>query len=174
MASYEHWRIERWDTPIADIVSVAMASLVDSGGKLRITLEAPLESGRPRWEFVFDSYPGYRSLLEEFRLQLWGHLDETGQRCGNTFCVTNSPWIETLRKHEGVFAHYYPKIAHYVILTEDDVVEILSPEAPSVNALGSTPNDEARAGKSTVLYHPKDRGRLWEMFPHLKRGNDDE
>ena len=173
MTSYKQWRIERWDTPLSDIGSVALASLLDSGGQLTITIEAPREPGRPRWVFTFDTYPGYRNILEEFRLQLWEHLDATQQRCGNTFCVANSPWIEILRAEEGVFEHFYPKIAHYVILTEDDVIEILSPQLPTINSHGITSNNEAPAGKSTVFYNSKDRDKIEEVFPQLKRGNDD-
>lgn len=173
MDSYKQWRIERWDTPLSDIESVALASLSDSAGELAITIEAPRESGRPRWEIVFDTYPGYRNLLEEFRLQLWEHLDGTKQRCGNTFSVANSPWIESLRQNEGLFEHHHPTISHYVILTEDDVLEILSPRSPIISSLGNTPNNEPPAGKSTVLHNTEDRDKIEEMFSQLKRGNND-
>jgi hypothetical protein len=29
---YEGWRVERWETPISDVESVVMVSLIDDGG----------------------------------------------------------------------------------------------------------------------------------------------
>jgi len=173
MDTYKKWRIERWNTPLSDIESVALASLSDSAGQLAITIEAPRQPGRPRWEIIFDTYPAYRNLLEEFRLQLWDHLDATKQRCGNTFLVTTSPWIETLRHNEALFEHHHPTVSHYVILTEDDVLEILSPTSPIIKSIGNTPNDHAPAGKSTVLYNSEDRDKIEEMLSQLKHGNSD-
>lgn len=168
---YQAWQITRWDTPLSDLKSVAMVSLVDDG-ELSITFEAPRETGRPRWCVTFRTYPGYRNLLEEFRLELWSHLDSTNQRCGSTFTVANSPWIETLRTRESLFDTYYSRIKHYVLSTEDDVIEVLSPNAPRIDALGQTPTDEKAAGKSTVYYHPEDRAKIETEIPSLKRKED--
>ena len=165
---YHEWQITRWETPLSDLKSVAMASLVDDG-QLSITVEAPREDGRPRWHVTFETYPGYRNLLEQFRLELWTHLDSTRQRFGTTFTVADSPWIKTLRETEGVFDSYYPEIEHYVVLTEDDVIEVLSPDPPSIVALEPTPTVEKRAGKSTVYYNSEDRDQIESIFPSLKR-----
>jgi len=143
-----------------------MASLVDDG-QLAITLEAPRNATRPRWRFTFDTCAGYRNLLEEFRLELWAHLDSTAQRCGTTFTVVHSPWIETLREKEGLFAAHYPAIQHYVFLTEDDVIEVLSPSVPTIEALGATPKNEPAAGKSAVFYNPEDRDKIEETLSSL-------
>ena len=146
-----------------------MVSLVDEGC-LSITLEGPREKGRPRWRIVFDGFvPGYRNLLEEFRLELWEHLELTHQRCGNTFTVTNSPWIVYLREKEGVFDSVYSEIDHYVVLTEDDVIEVLSPTKPKIDNLGSAPANAKPAGKSNVLYHPEDRDKIEERLRSWKR-----
>lgn len=135
--SHNMWQIERWETPISDLAAIQMASLSDCG-KLQITIEAAQGSERLRWRFDFDTYPGYRNLLEEFRQELWAHLESTMQREGATFTVRNSPWINRLREEEDVFKALYSRVYHYVICTEDDVLEILSPDAPVIQALGPT------------------------------------
>jgi len=146
---YETWIIKRWETPFSAIGSIALASLVDDG-QLTITFEAPREPGRPRWKVKFDKIAGYRNLLEEFRLELWQHLDTTQQRCGNTFTVANSPWIKELRRREGVFEAIHPNSSHFVFLTEDDVIEVLSSNSPAIEFLGATPEGSKPAGKTTV------------------------
>ena len=142
--------------PISDIRAAAMISLVDDG-ELAITLEDVYAPQRNRWRFVFRKYPAYRNILEEYRLELWQHLDKTKQRCGNTFSVVESPWIASFRPHEPLLDIHYPKLVHFVIATGDDVIEILSPEAPRIDDLGATPADAPPPGKSTTLYYPKDK-----------------
>lgn len=164
---YETWVIERWETPLSALGSVAMASLFDDG-QLSITFEAPRELGRPRWRVTFDKAPGYRNLVEEFRLELWHHLDSTQQRCGNTFTVANSPWIAELRQREALFDAHYPSASHFVFLTEDDIIEVLSPSRPSIEFLGPTPEGAPAAGKSTVFYSPEDREKIETEFPALR------
>lgn len=164
---YESWIIQRWETPLSRITRIAMASLIDDG-HLAITFEAPRQEGRPRWRFVFERYPGYRNLMEEYRLQLWEHLDSTQQRCGNTFIVESSPWIVELRQKEGVFDAHFPTLFHYVFLTEDDVVEVLSPTVPLIQELGPTPEGTSPAGKSVVFYNTEDREQVEALFSSLR------
>lgn len=164
---YETWIIHRWETPLSAIKSIAMASLIDDG-HLSIILEAPREEGRPRWRVFFEKSPGYRNLIEEYRLELWEHLETTQQRCGNTFTVANSPWIAELRLREPLFDAHHPKVSHFVFLTEDDVIEVLSPGEPVIEALGETPDGTPPAGKSTVLYNSEDREQILALFSSLR------
>jgi len=165
---YETWIIERWNTPLSALQSVAMVSLIDDG-QLSITFEAPREPGRPRWRVTFENAPGYRNLLEEYRLELWHHIDSTQQRCGNTFTVANSPWLAELRQHEGIFDAHHTSAAHFVFLTEDDVVEVLSSAQPVIDFLGSTSDGVPLAGKSTVYYNSMDREKIEAEFPALRQ-----
>lgn len=163
---YDTWIIERWETPLSAIESIVMASLVDDG-QLAITFEAPRQAGRPRWRVTFESAPGYRNLVEEFRLELWDHLDRTQQRCGNTFIVANSPWIAELRQREALFDNYHPSASHFVFLTEDDIIEVLAPSRPAIESLGITPEGAPPVGKSNVFYSPADREKIEKEFPSL-------
>jgi len=55
---------------------------------------------------------------------------------------------------------------HYVILTEDDVIEILAPSV-EVTYLGNTAIDEPKAGKSIVLYNPTEREQIEQAFKEI-------
>ncbi len=159
---YEDWQIKRWDTPASDINSLVMVSLVDDG-VLRIIFEAPRLSNRPRWQFTFNAYPAYRNILEEYRLNLWKHLDQSNQRCGNTFIVGNSPWIAYFQSREPLIDIHSTNLIHYVIATEDDVIEILASFVEVID-LGNTASDVPRAGKSRVFYNPTDREQIKAAF----------
>ena len=147
---YETWRVERWDTPFSDVESLVMVKLVDQAG-LSIVLEAPLLVGRPRWSIECGRAPAYRNIMEEYRIGLWQHLDETSQRCGRSFVVVNSPWVAEFHRSEPLLEFYAGAVRHFVVSTEDDVVEVLSASPPAVVALGPTDPDEPPAGKSILV-----------------------
>lgn len=165
---YENWRITRWETPVVDIHAVALVSLIDNVS-LEVTVEATRMPGRPRWRFVFDRVAAYRNILEEYRLELWGHLDESGQRCGFTFTVQDSPWIAELRPNEPLLELYNPGLQHYVLCTDDDVIEVLSAQPVRVQAAESAPPDSPTPGKATHLYPPEDRGKIEKLLEDLRR-----
>jgi hypothetical protein len=169
---YEQWIVQRWETPVSDFRELAMVSLVDSDGLLKITLEAFREVGRPRWSFIFDQYPAYRNILEEYRYRLWNHLSTTSQRCGATFCVVNSPWIENLINEENLDI-YHSKARHFILITEDDVIEVLSSGEPEVVALGFTSNEIKIPGKSEILIHPEDKEKINVLHAKLKNTSKD-
>lgn len=154
--NYEAWKVRRWQTPFSDIRSITMATLTDNNQVLEIVLEATREEARPRWAVRFKIYPVYRNIMESYRLKLWKHLDETGQRCGHTFTVEDSPWLVHFHDEEPLLAVSFPALEHFVITTEDDVVEVLSPEAPEVEFLGYAPEGAELPGKSDVFYKPED------------------
>jgi len=167
---YEDWRIERWDTPVSGLRANVMVSLVDDG-KLTLTLEDIHSPQRTRWRFIFNKYPAYRNILEEHRLELWEHLDKTNQRCGNTFTVLDSSWIASFRPGEPLLEIYFPTLIHYVIATEDDVIEVLSPEPPRIEEVGPAPTDAPPPGKSEHLYHPRDKERIEQLVRDIRHRN---
>ncbi len=165
---YDTWKIERWETPFSDATSLVMARLVDCDG-LSIVLEAPHLTDRPRWRIEFGRCAAYRNILEEYRLGLWAHLDQSKQRCGNAFVVTNSPWIAEFREHEPLLEVHDSGVKHFVVATEDDVVEILSGSPPRIVGLGSTDPDEPPAGKSLVFSMPGDSEAAAKVLGQLAR-----
>jgi hypothetical protein len=149
-----------------------MVSLFDDGD-LAITL-GTAEVGLPtnRWRITFKRCAGYQNILEEYRLQLWQHLDETHQRCGNTFIVCDSPWIATLAADEALLEDRRPTLIHYVIATSDDVIDVLSSDPPEIIELEAAPAGTTVKGKSTTLFYPRDKVRIDSLFDEITRRNE--
>jgi len=163
---YEHWQVARWETPVSNAVSLAMVSLIDEG-QLSIILQDLKNLRRRRFKFAFTRYPAYRNIPEEYRTELWEHVAETRKALGWTFTVTNSDWVISLRQNEPMLDVNHPHLTHYVIGTEDDVIEILSPEAPSIQEVRSRllPSN---IGKSRILHHPHDHEEIKKVIQKTK------
>ena len=114
----------RWDTPVSDAQSLTMVSLIDQDG-LHITVEDPAWR---RHRFTFRQVAAYRNILEEYRTSEPG----ASEGAGWTMLFPHSPWLSELRKREPLLDHFQPGCKHYVIATEDDVVDILSPDPPEI------------------------------------------
>ena len=152
---HEDWTFERWETPISDLKSIAMVSLIDDGC-LKITVEDLRDPARPRWCFTFRHAPIYRNILEEYRLELWELVHQEGARKGWTVIVPSSPWLAQLKEKEPLIEVDHPNLLHFQIGTEDDVIDVLSPELPLVESVKSASPDDAVPGKSHVLYADED------------------
>jgi hypothetical protein len=62
---YAGWIPERWETPVSDVPTLFLDSLVDDGD-LHITVDDV--RGRRRWRLTFTDVPAYLNILEEYRL----------------------------------------------------------------------------------------------------------
>jgi hypothetical protein len=164
---YDNWTVTRWETPVVDIRRLLLVSLVDANHELTLILEASSSQCRARWRVRWRRYPGYRNLDEAFRTQLWQRLDESGQRCGWTFTVEETPPLASWDS-SGYLAGMWSGARHYVIATDDDVVEILSDEAPTWETLPPAAVDEPPAGKSTHLYMGEDDAEIQRVFAETK------
>lgn len=161
---YEEWTLEKWATPISDVESLSMVMLVDDG-MLSIIVQANGVS--PKWfRCVFSRYPAYRNILEEFRAELWERLEQQKQHLGWTAIVSNSPWISSFDR-EPLLKEYYPQLKHYLICTEDDVIEVLSPQDPELQEI-AVQDSHAQVGKSNVYRFDKDVSMIKEVFSKLK------
>lgn len=164
---YEGWSICRWETPVVDEDRLLMVSLGDVDRELVLLLESARAPGRPRWRVRFRQYPAYRNIDEAYRTDLWGWLDKSGQRLGFTFTVEESPPLAswgTVYLHEVI-----PGIRHFVIATEDDVVEILSAEEPLWEAASPAEAGEPLPGKAEHLYVGDDDVGIARLFEDVKR-----
>lgn len=145
---YEGGNQERWETPFADVKSLVMVSLVDDGA-LTITLEDALDPKRNRYRVRFESAPLYRNILEEYRTS-----EPTASFLSWSRMIRDSGWLELMRATEPLLDVHSPGLQHYCIITEDDVLDILSNTPPAIEELGPAPKDAARPGKSRVYYYP--------------------
>jgi hypothetical protein len=164
---YDNWVFERWDTPVSDAQSLALVSLTDVQGTLSIVLEDQRHPQRHRFQVDFTRYPGYRNLLEEYRLELWDALAGT-TATGWTLLVVVSPWIAEIKQHESLLDVLYPNLKHYLISTEDDVIEVLSDETPTIYPIIPA-RDVPPTDKSTVFYNPADRVQIEQLYSDIKQ-----
>jgi len=166
---YKGWQIARWETPVVDRDRVLMVSLIDTGGELVLVFEDTESSERLRWRVRFRKYPAYRNIDERYRVALWCWLDESGQRCGFTFTVTEpvpfASW-DTDYLHDMV-----PATRHFVIATNDDVIEVLSGEEPVWEGIAAAAPDDPVPVKSIHLYVGEDDDAIHRLSADLKDRN---
>jgi hypothetical protein len=159
---YEGGRQERWETPFSEVKSLVMVSLVDEG-TLVITLEDARHPERIRYRVTFESAPLYRNILEEYRTN-----EPQNPTRSWSVVVLESGWLKLMREREALLDIHSPGLRHYRIITEDDVIDILSNSVPLVEELGPAPAGTARAGKSRILYHPEDREQIERLLEEVR------
>jgi hypothetical protein len=166
---YKGWRITRWETPVSDLDRVLMVSLTDAKRELTLIIENPRAKGRPRWRVKFHNYPAYRNIDEAYRMDLWLWLDESCQRCGTTFVVDETPIFASWET--GYLQDVAPNARHFVIATDDDVIEILSTDEPIWQQIDGAKPDEALPGKANHLYAGEDNEEIRQLITDVKRRN---
>ncbi len=152
---YARWSISRWETPVSDIDRILSVSLCDQDDRLIVTMEAAWEPNRPRWRVTFSRYQAYRNADELHLTSLWVWLDSSGQRCGSTFVVEQSPWIDEL-------AQIRP-LRHYVIATLDDVIEVAAEVAPEWEELGPALTEPPLPARSRHLWYGEDNAEIEQV-----------
>ena len=163
---YEDWKVERWETPVSSAKSLAMVSLIDEGC-LAIILQDLRDPSRRRFCFTFSNYPVYRNILEEYRTELWERLNDKENTLGWTLTVRDSPWIAAFRQTEPLLEVENPHLIHYMICTEDDVVEVLSSAPPDIREIEPGKQSES-VGKSQVYHHPEDREQIEKIVKEVR------
>lgn len=166
---YEGWRISRWETPVVDAARLAMVSLADVDHELVVVFEAVHVPDRPRWRVRFRQYPAYRNIDESHRTNLWHWLDQSKQRVGFTFTVEESPRFASWGS---VYLHdVLPRAKHFVIATEDDVVEVISAQVPIWEVAAPAEVGSPIPGKAEHLYVGEDDPRIARVLEDLKNRN---
>ena len=135
-------RQERWDTPVSDARSLAMVSLLDGDDALRITVQDLRDPSRRRFEFIFRGVPAYRNILEEYRVS----EPSLPSGVGWTVTIPDSPWLGELRAKEPLLDVHSPGCRHFAIVTEDDVIDVLTPEEPEVREVAPAESGEPAPG----------------------------
>lgn len=141
-----------------------MVSLIDRGG-LHITVQDLRDPQRRRFCFSFKRVAAYRNILEEYRTS-----DLNAHRFrGRTGLHANSAWLADLRRREPLLDFNHPGCRHYVIWTEDDVVDVLASEAPAIVEVAPAEPADPAPGKSNILYHPEDRAQIDALLDDIGR-----
>ena len=156
-------KLTRWETPLSDAKSVQMVSLYDNSNELIIILEDVRSPNRNRTQITFKCFAGYQNILEEYRvLEKWNIVGY-----GWTVIATQSPWSKKLKKEPCVKINH-ENGKHYIIVTEDDVIDVYTSEDPIIENLGPTNPNESPAGKSTVYFHPDDKEEIDELIEEIQ------
>ena len=166
---YSGWQISQWQSPVVDLDRVLMVSLTDENRQLVVVLENPWASGRPRWRARFHNYSGYRNIDERYREGLWRWLDESGQRCGATFIVAEDPPFASWATQ--YLQDFEPATKHFVIATDDDVIEVLSAAEPVWEELEGAAPAAPLPGKSRHLYVGEDDEVIKQVVNDIKARN---
>lgn len=158
---YGRCSVSRWETPVSDIERLLPVSLCDRDERLVVTVEASWDPSRARWRVAFSGYQAYRKADELHLTALWCRLDATGQRCGSTFVVEHSPWIDELVEIR--------PLRHYVLCTLDGVIEVAAEVEPEWEELGPSHAEPSLPGRSRHLWHGEDDARIDRIVDDIQR-----
>src|SRR5689334_12472566 len=62
-----------------------------------------------------------------------------------------SPWLREMQLREPLLRSDHPNCRHYILVTEDDVIEVLASETPVVVHEGRAPDQSPVPGRSVIL-----------------------
>lgn len=129
---------EKW-IPLESIPArLYKESLIDDGDSLRIIVSDETEG--QKYSFLFDGLLlSYRNSDEGSRIRMLEHLDKhyAHLEYGNwtLFKMKNSSYLEwfaqeSFERYEGM-----GEVEHYVFLTSNDVIEVLSVDPPTITKM---------------------------------------
>lgn len=132
--TYRAWRPELWPE-----IGMEIGALVDDESGLTIRLDDhDGEKWVPAFEIVFEGQKAYRGIDEGLRSQQWNEeWREAVQRSESViYVVEGSTFREQLDElSEGVSASL--ELQHYLVVTNNLCVDVLSDSEPDVRTLGS-------------------------------------
>lgn len=129
---YSKWKIMKWPTPMSAFVNPRLESLKD-GIQLEIVIQNFTHGDqRPKVEFVFSGIYSYRNINKGFRTSLWEVVPLSN--LGATWMVQNSDFLDLL-KADVQGAATFRDARHFVIATENDVIEIVACAPPRMRLL---------------------------------------
>jgi len=130
---YSKWKIIKWPTPISAFGKPRLEYLKD-GIQLEIVIQN-FSGGSPRVEFVFSGIYTYRNINRGFRTSLWEVVPASN--LGATWMVQNSDFLDLL-KADAQGAATFRDARHFVIVTENDVIEIVACAPPRMRMLNES------------------------------------
>jgi len=150
-----------WDTPLCFGKSIGLVYLLDDG-KLTIVIQDNRDNFR-RVKITFDYVAIYRNIEEMYRSS-----DTMNSTKSWTVLIENSKWLSELRAKEDLIDELLPEIKHYQIITEFDVIDILSDAEPNVEEIEA---GSEYVGEAPVYYLPEDRKQVDQALEKYKKPN---
>src|SRR5579862_1835153 len=114
------WRPVAWATR-----DLSQHSLTDGPGGLTIVLARANECLRLDFGVVM----AFRSTMEESCLEFCERFHADGPRTGAFWSVEDSEWLGSFTEADLI---HYPGAVHYLIVTPDERIDVLSPRTPTV------------------------------------------
>jgi len=126
---YKHWVLEEWENSMKDEKEVWLESaLLDKTGFI-----LKFDSDGAQYTFRFPCLSPVRIIDEAYRLGLWTIMKNQGVLGKSpTWMVNNSDFIDNLNSN-GEWSHFNPKGKHYLFITSDLVIDVLSAQAPEIS-----------------------------------------
>lgn len=123
-------KIINWDTILSKASRVWLKKMTYDG-ILIVSLGSVINDIECEIEFNFGERLIFRNIQEEFFTPLWNIIASSEGKVGATFILQDSRWLKELNKDE-IFAGTMKDCCHYVISTEDDIIEIITANEPIV------------------------------------------
>jgi hypothetical protein len=125
---YDNWILNYWENPMKNEKALYLDSLVLNRDELVLTFD----SDTSRYIFKYAPHCPVRIIDESFRLGLWSAMKNKGILGKSpTWIVEHSDFIRHL-DHNGEWSHFNPSSNHYLFITCDHVIDIVSSEKPEI------------------------------------------
>ncbi|MCA3010086.1 MAG: hypothetical protein INH34_17065 [Phycisphaerales bacterium] len=102
---------------------VSLRSLCDDRHGLVVQVEA---AGRAI-EIAFGRVVAFRSTLEESCLAFWSRFHGAKSSPGSFWIIDDSEWLASFSEADLI---HYPGATHYLIVTDDERIDIITSRAP--------------------------------------------
>ena len=116
-------RFTKWFPAGVSDESVSLLSLHDDRHGLVVRVEV---AGRAI-EIAFGIVVAFRSTLDESCLDFWRKFHGTKPSPGPFWTVDESEWLASFSEADLI---HYPGATHYLIVTDDQRIDIITPRAP--------------------------------------------
>lgn len=131
MKASDQNRLATWETELSNFECIYLHRILQDVDKLEITVTVPQPDIRDEtFQIVWDRVSAWR-VTDESYWDPWSN--DPSEKIGVTNEVENSSWLEELRQcNANLIDFHEPGTKHYVILTRDRVVEVLSVKEPYI------------------------------------------
>lgn len=124
-------RLVAWKTDLSNFERIYLHRILQDVDKLEITVSVLQPDSREEmFQIVCERASAWR-VTDESYWDPWSN--DPSEKIGVTNQVENSSWLEELRQCNGNLIDFHePGTKHYVILTRDSVVEVMSVKEPCI------------------------------------------
>lgn len=130
-------RLELWRPLQENVGRLIVVSLIDDSRGLRIILKSESDADARCFEISFDPYIAYRNMDESYRFKTVSN--HNWERNVSLYRVNNSSWVEWLHE-ESAGLYRENVITHYMIVTNADVIDVLTEFQPDFKRISNPQN----------------------------------